>query len=480
MNIRELIANVQRGEDSRNQFKVDVTSPDALAAEVVAFLNADGGTIFIGVDDVGTLVGLDADGVRRINQMVSNVASQCIKNPVALVTENVVLENRRIVVALHVPCGMDKPYFDKSGVIWLKEGADKRKVASKEEIRRLFEASASLHADEQPTRAGLEELDLLRFRPFFEKIYNAPFPVYGGELLRIVRNMNLATDDGKLNLAGLMMFGLHPDFIVPQFCIKAVRINGTDMSFTSFQDSETFSGTISEMYDGAMAFVMRNMRKVQKSESVNLPGESEIPRTVFEEIIVNALVHRNYYIDAPIRILMFDNRVEVISPGSLPNHLTVEKILAGNTNIRNPIIASFVARGLLPYWGLGSGIRRAKTAWNGIEFVDDRSCVQFKVVISFVKQDTDANRIKACDPNELNRDPNREPNSSAEALFEPNRLDCILELLRKDAGMTIPDLAVVSGMSIATVKRAIAELKRCGLLKRVGGTRGRWEVVSHS
>ena len=130
-----------------------------------------------------------------------------------------------------------------------------------------------------------------------------------------------------------------------------------------------------------MAFVLRNMRKRQRSESVNMPGESEIPRVVFEEIIVNALVHRNYFVDAPIRILVFDDRVEVISPGSLPNHLTVEKILAGNTNIRNPIIASYVARGLLPYWGLGSGIRRAQSAWQNIKFINDREGVQFRVVI---------------------------------------------------------------------------------------------------
>ena len=161
----------------------------------------------------------------------------------------------------------------------------------------------------------------------------------------------------------------------------AARVNGTDFSFTSYYDREDYAGTLPDMYAGAMAFVLRNMRKRQRSESVNMPGESEIPRVVFEEIIVNALVHRNYFVDAPIRILVFDDRVEVISPGSLPNHLTVEKILAGNTNIRNPIIASYVARGLLPYWGLGSGIRRAQSAWQNIKFINDREGVQFRVVI---------------------------------------------------------------------------------------------------
>lgn len=351
MDIAMLAAVVRNGEDSRHQFKRDIASPDALAAEVVAFLNANGGVILVGVDDTGEMRGLCAADVRRVNQLVSNVASQHIRNPISLLTENIGLGNGNVVMVVHVPEGIDKPYFDKNGVIWLKEGADKRRVASKEEIRRLFEASDSLHADERPTKAGLGQLDQLRLRPFFEKIYGVPFPVDGEELLRVVRNMNLATDDGKLNLAGLMMFGLHPEFTVPQFCIKAARVNGTDMAFTTFQDSATFAGTISDMYAGAIAFVMRNMRKVQTAENVNMPGESEIPRVVFEGIIVNALEHRSYFVDAPIRILIFDDRVEIVSPGSLPNHLTVEKVLAGNANIRNPVIASYVAKGLLPYWG---------------------------------------------------------------------------------------------------------------------------------
>ena len=374
-------AIVQRGEDSRHQFKADVASPDALAAEVVAFLNADGGDILIGVDDGGMMPGLDASSVRRINQMVSNVASQHVKNPISLLTENVSVGEGQVVVVVHVPAGNDKPYFDKNGIVWLKEGADKRKVASKEEIRRLFEASASLHADEQPTKADFGQLDLLRFRPFFEKTYGLPMPEENRELVRTVKNMNLATDDDRLNLAGLLMFGRHPEHFVPQFCIKAARVNGTDFSFMSYADREDYAGTLPDLYAGAMAFVLRNMHKRQRAESVNMPGESEIPRVVFEEIIVNALVHRNYFVDAPIRILVFDDRVEVISPGSLPNHLTVEKVLAGNTNIRNPIIASYVARGLLPYWGLGSGIRRAQSAWQNIRFINDRAGVQFRVVI---------------------------------------------------------------------------------------------------
>ena len=449
---------VQRGEDSHHQFKADVTSPDALAAEVVAFLNADGGDILIGVDDSGKMPGLDAPSVRRINQMVSNVASQHVKNPISLLTENVFVGEGRVVVIVHVPAGNDKPYFDKNGVVWLKEGADKRKVASKEEIRRLFEASASLHADEQPTKADLGHLDLLRFRPFFEKSYSLPMPEDKQELIRIVKNMNLTTDDDHLNLAGLLMFGRHPECFVPQFCIKAARVNGTDFSFTSYDDREDYVGTLPDLYAGAMAFVLRNMHKRQRSESVNMPGESEIPRIVFEEIIVNALVHRNYFVDAPIRILIFDDRVEVISPGSLPNHLTVEKILAGNTNIRNPIIASYVARGLLPYWGLGSGIRRAQSAWQNIKFINDKVGVQFRVVI--YKEPLEHDSVEKGINEAINGD---------EAINE-----AINEAIKSQPGIKKVDLVELLKKGKATIERHVADLKQRGVIeyrgsKKTGG-----------
>ena len=97
--------------------------------------------------------------------------------------------------------------------------------------------------------------------------------------------------------------------------------------------------------------------------------------------LVNALVHRDYLISAPIRLFIFDNRIEIISPGHLPNNLTVEKILAGNSNIRNPILVSYIAKGLLPYKGIGSGIRRALDDWHKIEFIDDREGCLFTVIV---------------------------------------------------------------------------------------------------
>jgi hypothetical protein len=100
-----------------------------------------GGTIYLGVADDGTTPGLSADDVRRLNQLIGNTANHAVRSPLTVQTKNVALSNGRVVIVLTVPKGLDKPYFDKNGVIWLKAGADKRRVNSKEELRRLFQRS---------------------------------------------------------------------------------------------------------------------------------------------------------------------------------------------------------------------------------------------------------------------------------------------------------------------------------------------------
>jgi ATP-dependent DNA helicase RecG len=108
-------------------------------------------------------------------------------------------------------------------------------------------------------------------------------------------------------------------------------------------------------------------------------GNLEISRIALEEIFANALVHRDYFISAPIRVFIFDDRVEIISPGHLPNNLTIENIKAGNSNLRNPVLASFSNK-ILPYRGLGSGIIRALQQYPAIDFVDDREGNLFKAI----------------------------------------------------------------------------------------------------
>ncbi len=381
MNASEVRAEVILGEDSTRQFKVDIRNAESVAAEMAAFANSSGGVIFIGVADDGTLPGLPTTEIGRINQLISNAASQLVRSPLTVQTENILLENGQLVIRLSVPQGLDKPYFDKSGVIWLKIGADKRRVNSKEELRRLFQMTGQFHADELPTKAGIDKLDKLRFRDFLKDAYDLAYPESDESLIILLKNMGLATDEGTLNLAGVLLFAERPQWIKPQFVVKAIRYPGNDIHADTYLDTEDFSGALRKIYEDTLGFIMRNLHKVQAGRGINSPGTPEIPSVVFEELLVNALIHRDYLIDAPIRIFVYDNRIDIISPGHLPNNLTVAKIRSGNANSRNPILVSYAAKGVLPYHGLGSGIRRALGVFPNIDFEDDREGNLFKVTV---------------------------------------------------------------------------------------------------
>ena len=467
------LSQIVLGEDSTRQFKADVKNAESLASEMAAFANTNGGIIFIGVADDGSTPGLSVHDVARINQLISNAASHLVRSPLAVQTENVARENGRIVIVLTVPNGIDRPYFDKNGVIWLKAGADKRRVNSKEELRRLFQFTNQFHGDELPTRAGIDKLDKLRFRDFLRDVYKQEYPDSSDELIRLLQNMNLATDDGRLNLAGVLMFAERPEWIVPQFVVKAIRYPGNKIHATDYLDTEDFSGPLPKLFEGVLAFVMRNLHKVQAGRGVNAPGLPEIPEEVFEELLVNALVHRDYLVSAPIRLFVFDNRIEIISPGHLPNNLTVEKIRTGNSNIRNPILVSYIAKGLLPYHGLGSGIKRALEKWPTIDFIDDHDGCLFTATV----------HRKPLEELEL---ANITPEGSAKTDAESGKRresvgkasGKILEACREKPSVTIPELASVIGITERSVQRNIQKLQKNGLLRRVGGRKeGYWEVI---
>ena len=455
MTVKSILTQIALGEDNTHQFKVDVRNGESLAAEMVAFANSGGGTLFIGVADDGATPGLSVEDVARINQLISNAASQLVRSPLTVQTENVALENGRIVILLKVPRGIDRPYFDKNGVIWLKTGTDKRRVNSKEELRRLFQMTDQFHADELPTKAGVDKLDKLRFRDFLRDVYKQALPEAPAELIRLLQNMNLASDDGNLNLAGVLMFAERPEWIKPQFVLKAIRYPGNQIHVSEYVDAEDFAGPLPKVFNDALAFVMRNLHKTQAGRGVNAPGQPEISESVFEELLVNALVHRDYLVSAPIRLFIFDNRIEIISPGHLPNNLTVEKIRTGNSNIRNPILVSYVAKGLLPYHGLGSGIKRALTLWPQIDFTDDREGCLF---VATVHRNAPLNA------------PAKVPLSGLQTQ--------LLNLVKSDPNVSYDQLAALTLKDRTTIMRNMAKLKAAGRVQRVGAKKtGHWEVI---
>ena len=380
METTELIDLLSRGEDSRQQFKTDMNNADALAAEIVAFSNTAGGRIFIGVNDDGSVRGLSGADVARLNMLIANVASQVVRPAVNPLTENVPHPAGTVLV-LSIAEGVNKPYMDKNGAIWVKNGSDKRRATSREELQRLFQQAGLVHADETPV-AGLSagDVDLPYFETFFEQQFGEPLAQHNQPLPQLLTNMNLM-NQGQLNVAGGLLFAKSPHYALPAFIVKAVAFVGTQIEDERYIDSRDIAGKLADVFQQTLGFIIANTRAAQGEQGFNSQGQPEIPRIVWEELVANALIHRDYFVSAPIRVLVFADRVEIISPGHLPNNLTIENIKAGTSNMRNPILASFAAK-LLPYRGLGSGLLRSLRAWPQIELIDDRAGNLFKAIVA--------------------------------------------------------------------------------------------------
>ena len=375
------------------------------------------------------------------------------------------------MIVLTVPEGLDKPYFDRQGVIWLKAGADKRRVQSKEELRRLFQISAQFHADELPTKAGIDAIDRTRLRKHLDKRFKQELPDDPAECLTLAQNLNLATERGQLNLAGVLYFAKNPQRWQPTCLVKAVSYPGTTIDGERYLDSEDFGGTLSEQCDGALAFIMRCLPKVQGDQGINTQGQPTIPRVVFEELVANALIHRDYLITSTIRIFVFANRIEIISPGHLPNHLTVAKIRSGTSITRNPILVSLAAQGLLPYRGLGTGIRRALDDWPAIEFSDDRDGNQFTATVYRQTTGTSATT------QETAQEATQEADGGGSTTQESPR-ERILAYLRARPEATRVELSGAVGLSQDGVKYHLKKLTDAKVIRHVGPTKGgHWEVL---
>jgi predicted HTH transcriptional regulator len=372
MELEAVLNLIKKGESSAVQFKERAPHPDSLAHEIIAFSNSKGGVILFGVNDkTGSLNGLSFAEIQQLNQQLVNVASQKIYPPVFLTTETILVEEQAIVVVT-VQEGSGKPYKDNNGTIYVKNGSDKRKVTSNEELSRLLSSSGAIHADEQIVReSSINDIDYEQLGNFVQRKYSKSLDELNIPVEQLLSNLNLLKQT-ELTLAGLLLFSRRRHMLRPLFSIQCVSADGSDLTFVDNENA--FDGTLSMVFEKTMSFIGRNMKKVPDGSGFNSPTKWEIPYGVFEELLVNALVHRDYFIISSTKVFIYADRVEIINPGRLPNSLTIENIKNGISVARNPILVS-LAQYILPYKGLGTGIIRSffcipelrwKTEWKRI------------------------------------------------------------------------------------------------------------------
>ena len=387
------------------QFKERIQDAYKAAIEMVAFSNPKGGTILVGVNDkTGAVNGLSYDEIRETSNILASAASDNVEPPVLIQTETVQM-GEGVVLAVRIPEGKRKPYRDNKGIIWVKNGSDKRKVFDNSELIDMLVDNGTLSSDELPVEdATMADLDFQTIRQYLLKRFENSFQVQnlsqkdldglsiddlvnkivpGLTLETLMKNFSLIRQDGKLTVAAILLFGKYPQRWIQTATVKCINFIGTSIAGTEYRDKMHDSeadGNLLVQYNAMMNFLVRNLRKVQTEKDFNSIGTLEIPVETLLEVSVNALLHRSYSRTAPVRLFIFDDRIELHSPGTLPQGLQVQDVMKGISLPRNRVL---FANGiyLLPYTGAGTGIIRASYFDHDLRIINDERLQEVVVTI---------------------------------------------------------------------------------------------------
>lgn len=306
-----------------------------------------------------------------------NTIRKCLKGSYSNFPSNSVLP----VLVCSIEEGRNKPYKNLQGEIWVKQGADKRRITENAEILSLFQSSGNYHPEEDPEKGTtVDDLEMADLRDFFRRVYGREIEDFDQPLESMLKSLGILTAEGEVTRAGMLFFGRDPQHFEHSVVLKAVAFQGNDIGDTNYLDSRDITGTLPRMFKEGMAFLKSYLRHEQRGQNFNSTGILEISEVALEELLQNALVHFDLLNHAAIRLLIFSNRVEIINPGCLYGGLRVEDIKLGVSRQRNPLMAELAARTMI-YRGLGSGIIRVMRENTPIVFDNQESADQFKVTV---------------------------------------------------------------------------------------------------
>ncbi len=349
---------------------------------MAAFANTQGGVILLGVSDQGIAQGLDEQF--PYEEWVMNIARQNVVPGLRAEFQSADIQGKKIGI-IHVPKGKDKPYQTIDGKYLIRIGSTNR-IATHSELMRLFQGSGLFHYDQIPVYGtSIQDLNFSSLDSYFRRYEITFSQEKESEKKILLINSDILTETGETSIAGLLIFGINPVRYLMQSGITFAHFKGTEITDILI-DKQSIEGTLDFQIDTAFAVIKNNLLTPSVITGTRREDIRKMyPDAVFREVLTNAAVHRNYSISgSKIRVFMFDDRLEIISPGRLPNTVTIEKLKAGVSYAVNPIIVKFMEN--LRYMDqLGRGLpmvwREANRLKSKVEFKEIGE--EFKVTLFF-------------------------------------------------------------------------------------------------
>jgi ATP-dependent DNA helicase RecG len=379
MTLNELQQLIQNGENSGVEFKRDDLRPEQLAREVVAFANFQGGHILIGVEDDGSVSGVQRADLEH--WVMDTVFGHYVHPQLLPFYDEVVWPNGLRVAVLTVLPGTTKPYVVRHNQredIYIRVGSTSR-LATREQQAALFAAGGILHAEILPVSgSGLADLDRVRLGDYLGRVLGDEVPQTDAAWLRRLCGLGLMSErahaEPVCSIAGVVLFAHRPRRLLRQAGVRWMAFAGIDMDYQAQDDGvldaplvglwQTDShGTLYQTQSGLLEQLLQRMQPFVTTELA--PTADKLQRDkkwhyapeALREALVNAFVHRDWTRPGEVEVVAYQDRLTVTSPGALQNAMTIDKMLAGQRSARNPILVE-----VLRDYGLvearGMGVRR--------------------------------------------------------------------------------------------------------------------------
>ena len=375
MNRQELADLIHNGENSGVEFKRADIRPERLAREIAALLNHEGGHVLLGVEDDGAVMGL-ARPPKQTEERVMDVARTHVRPAATPYWETIDWDGLQVGVVSLPADAPDKPYKAKRGSAWVTQvraGTTTRDATDEEEAR-LYMQAGRIPYDRRPVSgASFEDLDRRRLANYFRDLRRQDCPPDDDReaWTRLLVNSELMVEDrGRAmpGAAGLLLFGARPNRWLPQTGISAAAYSGAEKDYDA-KARATLRGPLVPLYpapasdfdrpypwmprtfsdygrivesgvlEGALDFVRRNSEvRAWIGDTGQRQERWDYPLETVREALVNAVAHRDYTITVTdIELSLYADRLEIVSPGRLPNTVTVEKMRTGCRAARNEL-----------------------------------------------------------------------------------------------------------------------------------------------
>ena len=450
-NLKRIIAE---GESVEVKFKQSFHSVQEIARIISAFANTQGGLLFLGLKDDGTIEGIK-ENLDIVQQKISQANS--IIHPAPLTNVEIHTPEHKKIILIIIHKADSSVFHSVEGVIYVRLGSTVQKLEGQSIVEFLRNRQILLFEESLEFSASLKDIDENKVKEYLNLRKQTDYlQNHSVQDFLLSKKLISFQPDIKLKSAALLFFAYDPQSFFPYSLIKLVRFDGIEpIKVLAYEEAK---GNLPQIIDHSVNFMRRFIAKefvITETKRKEIPF---LPEDAVREAIINAVAHRDYFNKNEIQLSIFDDRVEITNPGGLPEGMSPE--LLGSLSIqRNPKIYQLL-KDYAYMEGIGSGISKIRRLMKENKLPDP----EFIITKDFFRLVLHLRKGKEAIP----------------SLELTKRQINIIDYLKKNKKIKSKDCATINKISNPTAIKELTELEKRELIQKIGTYRGAYYILKEN